>query len=112
VVCGKDSVAGANHPSCGHELAIKSLAVSPYACQARVAPTPVQNTIRERESLREALVTTDGCLFPVDERAIASSPGRAAPRSVGNSGGFGGTVEFGATVVESITTPPLSYGLF
>src|SRR5262249_2635466 len=40
------AASGANQPSCGYELAILSLAMSPDDCQASVAKTPTQNVIR------------------------------------------------------------------
>src|SRR5262249_13150271 len=53
------------------------LAASPYHCQARVAPTPIEKTIRKRTRRREILLPSDGRISPRAEPAIASSPGRA-----------------------------------
>src|SRR5262249_22038585 len=74
--CGTDAVSGANEASCGHEVAIIALAASPYHCQAKVVPTPTENTIRKRTRPREALLPSDGRIAPKAEPAIASSPGR------------------------------------
>src|SRR5262249_19077003 len=46
--CGTDAVSGAKEESCGHEVAIIALPASPYHCQAKVAQTPIENTIRKR----------------------------------------------------------------
>src|SRR5215831_20649623 len=46
VVCARGAVCGANQPSCGDEFASIALAASPYDCQAKVAPIPMENMIR------------------------------------------------------------------
>src|SRR5262252_421360 len=84
VVCASGAVCGANQPSCGDEFASIALAASPYDCQAKVAPIPMENMIRPRK----ALSPSDGPIAPTDEHAIGSTPGRAVPRSVGNLGGL------------------------
>src|SRR5215831_15311833 len=55
VVCAGGAVCGANQPSCGDEFASIALAASPYDCQAKVAPIPMENMIRKRARPREAL---------------------------------------------------------
>jgi hypothetical protein len=74
--CGTDAVSGANEASCGQEVAIIALAASPYHCQANVAPTPIENTIRKRTRRRDALLRSDGRISSGAEPAIASSSGR------------------------------------
>jgi len=77
-VCSRTGVgSGANEASCGHDVAIIALAASPYHCQANVAPTPIENTIRKRTRRREALLPSDGRISAQAELSIASSPGRA-----------------------------------
>src|SRR5712691_644575 len=66
---------GAHQPSCGDELAIISLAASPYDCQAKVAATPMQNMSSNRARLREARLPSDGRLM------IAWTDGRVDHRS-------------------------------
>src|SRR5262249_32041649 len=75
--CGTDAGSGADEARCGHEVAIIALAASPYHCQAKVVPTPTENTIKKRTRPREALLPSDGRIAPKAEPAIASSPGRA-----------------------------------
>src|SRR5262245_31021128 len=60
VVCARGAVCGANQPSWGDEFASIALAVSPYDCQAMVAPIPMENMIRKRARPREALLPSDG----------------------------------------------------
>src|SRR4029450_3722295 len=50
VVCARGAVCGANQPSCGDEFASIALAASPYDCQAKVAPIPMENMIRKRHA--------------------------------------------------------------
>lgn len=59
-VCATGAAGGASQPSCGEELAIIPLAASPYDCQAKVAPTPMQNVIKKRLNGREARLPRDG----------------------------------------------------
>src|SRR5262249_17489380 len=75
--CGTEAGSDANEASCGHEVAIIALAASPYYCQAKVVPTPIENTIRKRTRPREALLPSDGRISLRAEPSIASSPGRA-----------------------------------
>src|SRR5262245_44520272 len=77
VVCARGAVCGANQPSCGDEFASIALAASPYDCQAKVAPIPMENMIRKRARPREALRPSDGPTAPTDESSIGSRPGRA-----------------------------------
>src|SRR5262249_48273011 len=77
VVCARGAVCGANQPSCGDEFASIALAASPYDCQAKVAPIPMENTIRKRARPREALPPSDGPIAPTDEPSIGSRPGGA-----------------------------------
>src|SRR5262245_44009107 len=77
VVCARGAVCGANQPSCGDEFASIALAASPYDCQAKVAPIPMENMIRKRARRREALPPSDGPIAPTDEPAVGSRPGRA-----------------------------------
>src|SRR5215470_14629885 len=77
VVCARGAVCGANQPSCGDEFASIALAASPYDCQAKVAPIPMENTMRKRARPREALPPSDGPIAPTDEPSIGSRPGRA-----------------------------------
>src|SRR5215475_8532172 len=77
VVCARGAVCGANQPSCGDEFASIALAASPYDCQTKVAPIPMENMIRKRARPREALPPSDdGPIAPTDE-SIGSRPGRA-----------------------------------
>src|SRR5215813_12318750 len=99
VVGAVGAVCGANQPSCGDEFASIALAASPYDCQAKVAPIPMENMRRPRE----ALSPSEARIAPTDESAIGSRPGRAAARSVGNLGGV-------EVSVVSIGIPPLSSG--
>src|SRR5262249_13132477 len=77
VVGAVGAVCGANQPSCGDEFASIALAASPYDCQAKVAPIPIENMIRKRARPREALWPSDGPIAPTDEPSIGSRPGRA-----------------------------------
>jgi hypothetical protein len=55
-----------------------ALAESPYHCQAKVAPTPIENTIRKRTRPRETLLPSDGRIISSrSESATSWSPGRA-----------------------------------
>src|SRR5262249_37670141 len=80
VVCARGAGCGANQPSCGDEFASIALAASPYDCQAKVAPIPMENMIRKRVRPREALLPSDGRLI------IASRDG-LVDRSAENSDG-------------------------
>src|SRR5262249_10313735 len=86
-------------PSCSDEPAIIARAASPYDCQAKVAETPMQNTIRKRASLRETRLPNDSRAVLEDDRVIASIPGLPAPRRAGNSDCF-------MLNVASIGVPP------
>src|SRR5215470_19247940 len=71
VVCARGAVCGANQPSCGDEFASIALAASPYDCQAKVAPIPMENMIRKRARPREALPPSDGQTSPPSDRDLA-----------------------------------------
>jgi hypothetical protein len=82
---------------------VPSLAIVPAICCW--LPASWSTLCRKRARPREARLPSDGRIAPRAEPAIASSPGRAAPRSWGNSGGVGVTL-------ESIGTSPLSSSRF
>ena len=95
------AVCGANQPSCGDELAIIARAASPYACQAKVVPTPTEKTINKRASPRKARLASDGRMMVAssDDWFTPSPVGPVALRSLGNS-------DCGGVSLASIGAPP------
>src|SRR5262249_53282869 len=104
VVCARGAVCGANQPSCGDEFASIALAASPYDCQPKVTPIPMENTIRKRPRPREALPPSDGPIAPTYEPSIGSRPGRA------RSGWSAATSGWCAAFRKRPPSPPTSVG--
>src|SRR5215475_3277673 len=111
VVGAVGAVCGANQPSCGDEFASIALAASPYDCQAKVAPIPMENMIRKRARPREALRPSDGPTAPTDEPSIGSRPGRARSGSGWSAVTSGWCAAFRKRPPTLASSPSTSVGL-
>ncbi len=65
---GRDST----QPSCGAKVASFCLAASPQDCQAKVQPTPMKATIRNRVRVREDRLSGD-CVSPRNRSSLRSA---------------------------------------
>src|SRR5262250_3031395 len=101
--CVAGAASGANQPNCGDNLAIASLAVSPYDCQATVAATPMPNAIRKRTMARKAvaggLLGNRSTLRSAGRSVVASTDGWMGNWSLENSDCVGLGMEFIAVSV-------------